>query len=47
MFKTLKMFPNDGVVQRCIKILFRWGTGAVIAALGFQTIYTLLIMEWE
>ncbi|MGA2878485.1 MAG: hypothetical protein ABSG13_06005 [Bryobacteraceae bacterium] len=47
MFRTLKLFPKDGVVQRSMKVLLRWGTGAVIAALGFQTIYTLLLTEWE
>jgi len=47
MFALLKLFPKESAMQRMIKVLFRWGTGVVLAALGFQTIYTLLITEWE
>jgi hypothetical protein len=47
MFAILKLFPKEGVVQRTAKLLFRWGTGAVLTAIGFQAIYTLLITEWE
>jgi len=47
MFATLKLFPKEGAVQRTAKILFRWGTGVVLTALGFQAIYSLLITEWD
>jgi hypothetical protein len=47
MFATLKLFPKESTMQRIIKVLFRWGAGVVIAALGFQAIYTLLLTEWE
>lgn len=29
------------------KVLLRWGTGAIITLLGFQTIYSLLLSEME
>jgi hypothetical protein len=47
MFATLKWFPKESGIQRIAKVLFRWGTGVVIAALGFQAIYGLLLTEWE
>jgi hypothetical protein len=47
MFATLKLFPKESVPQRIAKVLFRWGTGVVITALGFQAIYTLLLTEWD
>jgi hypothetical protein len=47
MFATLKLFPKESAMQRMIKVSFRWGTGVVIAALGFRAIYTLLLTEWE
>jgi hypothetical protein len=47
MFATLKLFPQENAVQRTAKVLFRWGTGVVLAAVGFQAIYSLLITEWE
>lgn len=47
MFAMLRLFPKEGVVQRTAKIVFRWGTGVVLTALGFQAIYSLLITEWE
>lgn len=47
MFATLKLFPKDGAVQRLAKIAYRWGSGVVLAAIGFQAIYSMLIMEWE
>jgi hypothetical protein len=30
-----------------LKAIIRWGTGAVLSALGFQLIYSLLFLEWE
>jgi hypothetical protein len=47
MFAMLKLFPKESAVQRTIKVLFRWGSGVVITALGFQAIYALLLTEWE
>jgi hypothetical protein len=47
MFATLKLFPKESALQRVAKVLFRWGTGVVITALGFQAIYTLLLTEWD
>lgn len=28
-----------------VKVVFRWAAGAVLTALGFQTIYTLLNIQ--
>jgi hypothetical protein len=47
MFATLKLFPKENAAQRIAKVLFRWGTGVVLAAAGFQAIYSLLITEWD
>lgn len=47
MFATLKLFPKESPVRRAIKVLLRWGTGVVIAALGFQAIYMMLLTEWD
>jgi len=47
MFAMLKMFPKEGVVQRTGKVLFRWGTGVVLTAIGFQAVYSLLISDWD
>ncbi len=47
MFAMLKLFPKESAARRMIKVLFRWGSGVVITALGFQAIYTLLLTEWE
>ena len=42
MFATLKLFPKDNAIAKAFKIVLRWGSGVVIAAVGFQTIYALL-----
>jgi hypothetical protein len=34
-------------MQRFTKVMFRWGAAVVLTALGFQSIYTLLITELE
>jgi hypothetical protein len=47
MFATLKWFPKESAIQRITKVLSRWGAGVVIAALGFQAIYAMLLTEWE
>lgn len=38
MFARLKSFT---------KVMLRWGTGVILTLLGFQTIYSLLLVEME
>lgn len=47
MFAMLKMFPKDNAIAKAAKVAVRWGTGVVITALGFQTIYAVLMTEFE
>jgi len=34
---------KDTLTARAARILVRWGAGVIITALGFQTIYSLLL----
>jgi hypothetical protein len=47
MFRTVKWFSKKGPLQRAMGAAVRWIAGVVIAALGFQAIYSLLLTELE